>query len=506
MNRQETQKKAQWLWILLGALGVVFVLASALITAVEYQRYRSGTGLYPPGSRIAGVPVGGLDAGEAASRLQAVYGTPLILTYQGAMIHAAPQDLGFSMDIEGMLTQASPADPSLSGFWGYLWGREALSAVDVPLMAGVDETLVEGYLQEEIAPRYDNPGESLRPLPGTTNLQLGQAGHYYEPQQSITAIKAALLSPTNREAELVVLEGPPKNLPSATMFPAFLKHQINWTGFDGLVEIYMQALDSDWWIHFAVWDGEAVEPDVAFTAASTIKIPIMVSVLRRTPEPTPQGVITLMEQMIVLSENPPADALMETYLDAVRGPLLVSEDLTELGFENTFLAGYFHLGAPVLALYETPANTRTDVNLDPDVYNQTTPAEAGKLLEAIYHCAMAGEGLLVETFPGEITQSECQLIVDILSDNQIGLLIEAGLPPSAVVAHKHGWVQELDGLLHSMSDVAIVSTEGGDYVLNIFIYDAERLDFEAGNRLIARLSQTVYNFFNLQDQAHWWFD
>jgi beta-lactamase class A len=119
---------------------------------------------------------------------------------------------------------------------------------------------------------------------------------------------------------------------------------------------------------------------------------------------------------------------------------------------------------------------------------------------------MAGEGLLVETFPGEITQSECQLIVDILSDNQIGLLIEAGLPPSAVVAHKHGWVQELDGLLHSMSDVAIVSTEGGDYVLNIFIYDAERLDFEAGNRLIARLSQTVYNFFNLQDQAHWWFD
>jgi len=85
-------------------------------------------------------------------------------------------------------------------------------------------------------------------------------------------------------------------------------------------------------------------------------------------------------------------------------------------------------------------------------------------------------------------------------------LIEAGLPPEASVAHKHGWVQELDGLLHSMSDVAIVTTPGGDYVLTIFIYDPTRLNFDQGNRMIARLSQTVYNFFNLTDQTYWWID
>jgi len=32
------------------------------------------------------------------------------------------------------------------------------------------------------------------------------------------------------------------------------------------------------------------------------------------------------------------------------------------------------------------------------------------------------------------------------------------------------------------------------------------LNYEQGNRLFARLSQTVYNFFNINDQAYWWFD
>jgi beta-lactamase class A len=144
--------------------------------------------------------------------------------------------------------------------------------------------------------------------------------------------------------------------------------------------------------------------------------------------------------------------------------------------------------------------------LDPDIYSQTVSSEIGQLLTGIYHCAQDGSGLLTETFPGEITQSKCQVMIDILSANKIGLLIEAGLPPDAIAAHKHGWVQELDGLLHSMSDAAIVFTPGGDYILNIFIYDADRLDFDQGNRLIARLSQTVYNFFNVEDQAYWWFD
>ncbi len=497
--------KSKLLWIILGGLGLLFILFSGVITLVEYRRFQSRALVYPPGAVIASVPVGGLAPDEAASRITIVYSAPVVLFYDQTVIHVDPADLGFSMNLDGMLADAADMF-SEYGFWGYLWGKGTPEGVTIPLDAAVNESILVDYLEKEIAPRYDDPGQPIQPIPGTTNLQVGQAGRYLEPQQSATAIKTALFSPTDREADLLLLEGPSKALPEAGMSAAFLKHQINWIGFDGLVEVYLHAPDTNFEIHFAIRDGEPVTPDVAFTAASTIKIPIMISILRQTSEPTPDAVVTLLEQMIVLSENPPADALMETYLDEVRGPLLVSEDMAALGFESTFLAGYFYLGAPVLKIFDTPANTRTDINLDPDIYNQTVPGEAGRLLTAIYQCAMHGEGLLIETFPGEITPSECQLMMDILAANRIGLLIEAGTPPGATVAHKHGWVQELDGLLHSMSDVAIVSTEGGDYVLNVFIYDAERLDFDQGHRLIARLAQTVYNFFNIQNQAYWWFD
>ncbi|NLN71093.1 MAG: serine hydrolase, partial [Chloroflexi bacterium] len=276
--------------------------------------------------------------------------------------------------------------------------------------------------------------------------------------------------------------------------------------FDVLVEVYVHAMGSEQNLHFAERRGKLVTPDIAYTAASTIKLPIMISTLRRTEEPTPDAVITLLERMLAFSENPPADTLMSTYLDDVRGPLIVSEDLSELGMENTFLGGYFYLGAPLLQRFETPANQRTDVFVDPDIYNQTAPSEAGQLLGAIYACAHDGSGLLTTTFPGEITQSECQLMIDILAKNRIGLLIEAGLPHEAIPAHKHGWVQDLDGQLRFVSDVAIIFSPGSDYVLNIFLYDAERMDFDQSNRLFARLSQTVYNFFNLEAQAYWWFD
>jgi len=76
---------------------------------------------------------------------------------------------------------------------------------------------------------------------------------------------------------------------------------------------------------------------------------------------------------------------------------------------TTFLAGQFYPGASItrrlrpqrrliLALMSTP---------DPDIYNQTTPAEIGGLLEDIYQCNLAhGGGAFNGTvFPGEFTQA-----------------------------------------------------------------------------------------------------
>ena len=496
--------KSKFLWWTLGILGAIFLLSSLTITIVEYNRFNEKLAVFPAGSLIAGIPVGELDAAGAEARISDFYSLPLTLQVDGKSIQASPMDLGFNIDVPA-LVQAGLDQVQGGGYWAALWNRTAVSPVTVPLEASVDREKLLAFLNTEIAPRYTQPGVSVTPIPFTTNFDLSSSGDRLDLEAAAANIETALLSPDIHDAVVPVTTDPGGAMSYETL-GAFLRHNINWVGFDGLVELYLESMEDGQVLHFAVRDNTLVTPDVAFTAASTIKVPIMISVLRHLDEPTPQDVITLFEQMIVLSENDPADTLMQYYLDSERGPLVVSEDMAALGLENTFLAGYFYIGAPLLQLYSTPANSRTDFFLDPDTYNQTVSGEAGQLMTGIYQCAVNNTGLLVETFPGEITQSECQLMMDILAANKIGSLIEAGVPSGVTVAHKHGWVVELDGLLHSMSDVAILSTPGGDYILNIFIYDPERLDFDLGNRLIARLSQTVYNFFNLENQAYWWFD
>lgn len=486
------------------ALSVLFLISSLAISLIEHNRFINRSVVFPSGTMIAGVPVGGLDEDSAADRVLDTYQIPLQLEINGTVIHADPDDLGFSIQVTDLVNNALQQVKS-GNFWDYLWGHLTAQLIDVPLDATVSENRLRGYLTNEIVPRYTQTETPVQPIPGTTNFTQSQGSQSLNLDQAVEDITTALLSPEIHSVTLTTTESSISE-PDITMLQAFLQHNIHWAGFDDLVEVYLQSMESGQTLHFAVDNGDLVDPDVAYTAASTIKIPIMISVFRRTAEPTPVEVIDLLERMIIFSENPPADTLMSTYLDDVRGPLIVSEDLAALGMDNSFLAGYFYLGAPLLQVFETPANSRSDIYLDPDIYNQTVPSEVGKLLAGIYTCAANGSGLLTETFPGEITQTECQLMIDILSANKIGILIEGGLGPGTTAAHKHGWVQELDGLLHSMSDVAIVFSPGGDYVLCIFIYDPERLDFDQGNRLITRLSQTVYNFFNLENQQYWWFD
>ena len=113
-------------------------------------------------------------------------------------------------------------------------------------------------------------------------------------------------------------------------------------------------------------------------------------------------------------------------------------------------------------------------------------------------CAQTGGGALAAVFPGEITQSECQQMVSLLAANNIGVLIEAGVPSDAQVAHKHGWAVDVtDGVIHTMADAALVYSPGGDYVLVVFLYDPVQVVFDPVNVMVAQLSQAIYNYFNV---------
>ena len=485
---------------LLRLASATLLIAAMGLALGQFFSFKDSQKYFPPGVTIAGVRVGGLDRKDAGDRIFEVFSQPVELRYQNSRIQVLPLALGFQMDIEAMLSEAEQQVSATSpgaAFWKHLWKQKGQdSEISVPLNASIQSDLIHQFLVSEISPRYDQPPTEAVPIAGQSIFEKGQPGYSIDLAKSAQAIQAALESPTQRVAQLVINELP-AGLPSMENLEISLKQQISLSSPNTLVEIYLKNLENHQSLHFAVQNSTDISPGIAFTAASTIKIPVMISVLRRTDSPTPERISAMLEEMIMFSENTETDRLMEQVIDPVYGPIYVTEDLETLGLRNTFLGGYFYLGAPLLRLYETPANQRQDINLIPDPYNQTTPNEMGTLLEAIYHCAADGTGLLTQTFPGQITRDECQYMIELLVGDRLPYLITAGLPEGTRIAHKHGWIEEADGLLHTMSDAAIIYSPGEDYVLTIYMYHPEQLVFDNGNRLMAQLSTTIYNFFNV---------
>jgi beta-lactamase class A len=285
-----------------------------------------------------------------------------------------------------------------------------------------------------------------------------------------------------------------------------LQQNITLAGFDGVMGVYLQDLQNGQEIHFAMDQGQliSVNPDVAFTASSTVKIPIMVSYfIKYGAEALSEQSSNLLIDMIRKSENPPADRLMES-LDSLKGPLIVTEDMKKIGLDNTFLAGFFcsaEFPCPLLQKIDTPANQRTDVVTDPDSFNQTTPSDIGMLLSDIYQCAESGGGALIATFPDKLNSEICKQMITFLASDKIGVLIEAGVPEGTQVAHKHGWISDPSSLvIKNISDAAIVYTPGGNYVLVIYAYHPVQTVWEPVSALFAQMSQAVYNYYNLPTQ------
>jgi beta-lactamase class A len=480
-------------------ISLFFILAAVAVFTMQLVRFSRFRVNFPTGMQIADIPVGGLDRAASAERLLEVYSTtPVEMRYGEDIIHLSPGVAEFDLDLEAMLAAADltrSQQPFWVEFWNFLWGR-TIDPTSIPLIASFSEPRLESYLENEIAGRYDQ--SSLPPIPavGTVNFQPGAQGTQLDINRSIDLIETALRSPSKRVVDLPLSRtNPPR--PSIGNLEIMLKQIVDIAEFDGLVGLYLSDLQTGEEISFAYSQGEdfSTNPDVAFTSASIIKIPIMVSAFRRLEDDLDSETTRLIKEMIEKSGNDPADWLMERIIDPFTGPLDVTDDMKTLGLENTFLAGQFYPGAPLLASIETPANQRTDINTDPDIYNQTTPSDMGMLMEDIYQCTQLGEGNLLAVYPDEFTQEECQAMVNYLGNNDIGILIEAGVPDGTPVAHKHGWVTYF-GVMNTLGDVGIVYTPGGNYVLSIFMYHPDQLIWDPASELVAVISEAVYNYFN----------
>ncbi|HEY45245.1 MAG: hypothetical protein AMJ88_04315 [Anaerolineae bacterium SM23_ 63] len=477
-------------WVSIGLLLAAVALFFYELVAFSRKRARM-----PEGLTIAGVPVGGLSQSGALEQLLQVYSTPIEIMYDDQSILLNPASVGFRLDTEVMLAAAElerTGTDFWSGFWGFLWNRPG-EATAIPLRADYSPVQLEFTLRD-IAARYDEPSLPAEPVPGSPSFTAGKPGQVLDISRAEELIAEVLQIPYNRRLTLPIV---PDEAPRPTLetLEILLKQNIDVADFDGLVVLYIFDLRTAEKLHFAYFQNRdiPIEPDIAFTAASTIKIGIATAFLRYFDHPVDPEADRWLVEMITLSGNDPADWLMER-LDKETGPLLVTEILMQIGLESSFLDAWYHPPAiPISGVYrETPGNQRADINTAPDPLNQTTATEIGMLLGDIYDCANGG-GTLLAVFPDQITQGECTTLLNLLAQNKIAVLIEAGVPLGTRVAHKHGWTSSP---LDMVSDAGIVFSPGGDYVLSVFLWNTPEMIWEPTKNLVAGLSQAVYNYFN----------
>ena len=480
----------------------LFLLAALILIIINLVQYSRTQANFPAGMKIAGVPVGGMDRQLAAQRLVEAYSIPIELVYNQAIIQVSPSVIDFQLDLDSMLGAADLQRTQNNfwvGFWDFLWGRST-SPTEVPLRSTFSKARLQAYLENEVARRYDQPPVAAKPVVGTVNFEPGAPGTVLNVDTSLGLVESSLNSLSQRQVVLPLERTKPPR-PAFDNLKILLKQTVDLAGFDGLAGIYLHDLQTNQEVHLAYRQGEElpVQPDVAYTASSIIKVPIMVSVYRRLGDNPDAETMRLMGEMITKSGNETADWLMDRVIDGNRAPLTVTGDMQAAGLQNTFLAGYFTFGSPLLAQIETPANQRSDINTDPDLYSQTTPSDIGMLLEDIYECAETGGGALMAAFPGDFTQVECQSMLDYLKNNKLPVLLTAGIPETVQIAHKHGWVSDGNGVINTIGDAGIIFSPAGDYALVVFLYHPDQLVWEPASKLIENLSRAVYNYYNIPE-------
>jgi hypothetical protein len=143
--------------------------------------------------------------------------------------------------------------------------------------------------------------------------------------------------------------------------------------------------------------------------------------------------------------------------------------------------------------YVTPANSRTDIEVELDSTMQSTAEEIGTLLSMIYQCSKGG-GALIAAYPEEITSNECQAIIDLMVLNEEGNLIRFGVPDGTPVSHKHGWAQG------THADAGIVLSPGGDFVIVEYLHQpGEWLVADVSFPILREIARATYNYFNMDN-------
>ncbi|HEY0015828.1 MAG TPA: serine hydrolase [Longimicrobium sp.] len=258
-------------------------------------------------------------------------------------------------------------------------------------------------------------------------------------------------------------------------------------GFGGTVGVYVRHLPSG--------AGAAIHADSVFPTASLVKVPILLALYDQVA----QGRLDLDARV------PYPDTLNYRYVEAtdVAGYMVAGDTLplSELAFlmltvsdnvASLWIQALVGGGAAVnewLAAHgfeHTRVNSRTPGREEARGrygWGQTTPREIAEAL------VMIREGRAVSP---RASEEMYRLLTKTYWDD----LALSQIPPTVQAASKQGFVDR------SRSEVLLVNSAGGDYVLAIITKDQADESYGAdneGHRLIRAVSRAVYQHFNPSD-------
>jgi len=477
---------------ILSALALLVAFGLFVYELVVFSRLQEPL---PSDITVAGIEVGGLPAGEAVATWERAYAQPITLYYDESPILLDPAAVGFRINNEVMLAQARSSTNTGSAFWRRFWNhllrREAVGGDDIALTAEYQQSLLRDYLVD-IATRYDQTAGSAAYDLETLTVRSGSGGTQLDVNQALTLIESALFSPTERTVALPI-SGTANFSASMDTLRDLIIAYLDSEGFiyDGqttVASVYIMDLQT----------GEEINilGDVAFSAASTQKVPIVMEYFQYLTFAPTQEEAWLMANSLLCSNNSSSNLMMQIIGggNLFTGLAEINETMQYIGASNTYITAPFDLGIQgqeLGSIGAPPTNPNPSFNTRADPFNRTTAEDMGLLFTMMYDCANYGSGLAA-ALPESYTQNECRQMLELMSANDLLRLRQGGIPADTRISHKYGWIFDTVG------DAGIVySPNGRHYVISVFLWEeAEFQDFERLWPLLEGVSRATWNYFN----------
>jgi len=481
-------------------ISFLMVITSGGVLLFELISFSQREEQLPSGITVAKINVSGLKKRDAVTRWESAYAKPLTLYYSDENgdhpIVLSPDQLGWRISSDPMLADALASSETDGGFWqrfmNYLLGNEEYLSNDIPLLATYQENVLETFLLD-IAARYDNPSGSAGADVQTLTTFPGDPGYSLDIDAAMVAIDTALRDPNNRVISLPI-NNITNNRPSMNTLRELIIDYLDAQGF-----IYDGQTTTASIFILDLLTGEEINilGDVAYSAASTIKVPIMIDFYRTLTFEPSQEEAWLLANSLLCSNNSSSNLIMQIIgqNDLFSGIGSVTNTAQYVGAKNTYITAPFFLGVEGQQLGSIAApktSPNPNFNTNPDPYNQTTAEDMGTLFNLIYDCAKFGSGLITSYPEGQITQQECRQMLELTSANNLERLLQGGLPHDVRISHKNGWIFDTVG------DAGVVySPNGRDYVISVYLWEeAEFQDYEKLWPLVEEISRATWNFFN----------